>query len=154
MATSIIDYNNKHLDIDDNILVFSLYFIKLVAVSKDLPDWFKDYIEKTIDVVIDVRPVGWGYMDLEEYLLESPSKKQFYTGVLDDTINYLKHHRKSDIVDNIEANYVLKTKGLERWSEKNYIDTKYIIRFLEDVKILLNDDTPLDHERLMKTIST
>lgn len=151
MATSIIEYNKKYLDVNDNILIFSLYFIKIVAVNKDIPNWFKDYKENVIDVMINMRPVGFGYMDLEEYLAEDDNKKQFYLEVINDTIIYLKR-RKSDIVDNIEANYILSTKGLERWKETSFIKTEHIIKFLEDIKILLDDNTPLNHERLMKTI--
>lgn len=150
MATSIIDYKKKYLDINDNILIFSLYFIKIVAKSRDLPDWFANYIENVIDVVIDVRPVGWGYMSLEEYLLDDKEKKEFYIEMVKETVNYLKR-RKSNILDNVEVNFILNTEGLERWKEKQYLDTKHIIRFLKDVVILLDDNTSLDHPRLMKT---
>lgn len=149
MAVSIIKYKEKYLDVNDNILIFGLYFIKTTTISKVLPDWFKEYIENVIDVVIDIRPVGWGYMKLEEYLTKDERHKLFYLDVLNDTIIYLKR-RKSDIVDNIEVNYVLNLKDIERWDEDDYIKTEYIIRFLEDLIIILNDKTPLNHPRLMK----
>jgi|SRR5690606_12636042 len=140
MATSIIRYKKKKIDINDNLLIFSLYFIKVVAKSKDLPRWFEEYIENVIDVVIDLRPVGWGYMKLEEYLVDDEiNRKPFYLEILNDTITYLKR-RKSDIVDNIEANYILDLKGVEKWEEESFVKNEYIIEFLEEVKNLLKNE--------------
>ncbi len=149
MATSIIKYKDKYIDVNDNILILGLYFIKKVAINKDLPDWFKKYIKKVIDVIIDIKPIGWGYMELEKYLSKDEERKLFFLEILNATITYLKRH-KSDIIDNIEVNYILNLKDIEIWNENDYIKTEYVIKFLKDVKIILNDNTPLNHPRLMK----
>ncbi|MBJ6369855.1 hypothetical protein [Snuella sedimenti] len=151
MATSIIGFKEKRIDIDDNFLLLGLSYIKQSSESKNNPDWFKDYVNNIIDVMLDVKPVGWGYMELDDYIIDD-ERKVFFNDLIDKTIDGLKN-RDSNIIDFKEVNYLLDLKGLELWKEKHFVDVEYVLRFLDDLKILLDDNTPLSHERLMKTHS-
>ncbi|WP_308993703.1 hypothetical protein QLS71_008005 [Mariniflexile litorale] len=151
MATSIIRFKEKRIDINDNFLLLGLSYIKQSATGKDNPNWFNLYIDNVIDEMLDIKPVGWGYMELDTYIIDSERKK-FFIDVIDNTIDVLKN-RDSNTVDFTEANRLLNLKGLEAWKEKHYVEIEYILRFLDDLKILLDDNTPLNHIRLMKTNS-
>ena len=150
MATSIINYEGKHLDVDDNILQVSLYFIKKISGEiSDKPNWFVKYTKEVIDSMLSVQPIGWGYMDLEEYLI-SKNEKDFFLNIIDNCIKYLKN-RTSKIVNHGEINEILNLEGIEKWNEKHYLEINVIIYFLENIKLLINDSTSLNHSNLMKT---
>lgn len=150
MATSIINYEGKNLDVDDNILQVSLYFIKKVSGEiSDKPTWFVKYTKEVIDSMLSVQPIGWGYMDLEEYLI-SKNEKDFFLNIIDNCIKYLKN-RTSKIVNHDEINEILNLEGIEKWNEKHYLEINVIIYFLENIKLLINDSTSLNHPNLMKT---
>jgi len=150
MATSIINYYGKNLDIDDNVLQLSLYFIK-ESFEKNIhkPTWVIKYQNEVIDSMLSIQPTGWGYMDLEEFLT-SKNEKDFFISIIDSCINDLKN-RKSKIIDYTEVNKILNLKGIEKWNEKHYVEVTQIIFFLENVKILIDDSTGLNHPNLMKT---
>lgn len=150
MATSIINYHGRNLDIDDNVLQLSLYFIKeSFERIIDKPVWFIKYQNEVIDSMLSIQPVGWGYMDLEEFLI-SKNEKDFFISIIDSCINDLGN-RKSKIIDHLEVNKILNLKGIEKWNEKHYIEITQIIFFLDNIKILIDDSTELNHPSLMKT---
>ena len=99
--------------------------------------------------MLSIQPTGWGYMDLEEFLT-SKNEKDFFISIIDSCTNDLKN-RKSKIVDYSEVNKILNLKGIEKWNEKHYVEVTQIIFFLENVKILIDDSTGLNHPNLMKT---
>lgn len=150
MATSIINYHGRNLDIDDNVLQLSLYFIKeSFERIIDKPVWFIKYQNEVIDSMLSIQPVGWGYMDLEEFLI-SKNEKDFFISIIDSCINDLGN-RKSKIIGHLEVNKILNLKGIEKWNEKHYIEITQIIFFLDNIKILIDDSTELNHPSLMKT---
>lgn len=142
MATSIISFKEKRIDVNDNFLLLGLYFIKQVASNMVVPNWFKDYNENVIDVMLDVKPIGWGYMDLDEYIIAN-ERKIFFIGLIDGTINQLER-RDSKKISYEEVNKSLSLTGLEKWKEKHYVDLNHIIVFLENVKTLLAIGTGSD----------
>lgn len=148
MASSIISFNNKRVDVNDNFLLLGIYFIKINILKRKRPVWVNDYLENVIDEVLDIKPIGWGYMDLEENLTNNERKKIFID-ILDDTRLGLKQRQKGKIDFN-EVNEILNLEKSEEWNEQHFVEVDSILRFLDKIKALVDDNTSLEDDRLMK----
>lgn len=147
MASSIIEYKKKYIDVNDNILLLTLFYIK--ESSKELnekPEWFLTYINEVIDSVILSKPIGWGYMDLDEYI-NNNEKFIFFKSIL----NNCKLHILNNNEKYINNQTVTSILNDSLWiGEKHLILTNLLIEFLDDLILLLDPKASKNNERFMK----
>lgn len=135
MATSIINYKGNFINVNDNILIFSLYYLRMSSSNFKLPAWYIDYTTKVINVIIDVKPIGWGYLDLEEYLINK-KRKQFFIKMLRESIVFFDENRISKI-DSSTANNILKIEGDYAWKDSDFLNINYLKDFITKLIMLL-----------------
>jgi hypothetical protein len=140
MSNSIINYENKYINPNDNILIMSLCMLKEYTrvTNYFMPTWLKQYFIDVIDVIIDVKPIGWSDLELDTYFNTDERKKNFIE-ILKLCIIYL-NQKDTKFIGHKEVNHLFKLEGIEKWGEKNYILITEITGFLNDLVLLLDND--------------
>jgi hypothetical protein len=147
MASSIIEYRKKYLDVNDNVLLLTLFYIKESSnYLNEKPEWFLSYIEEVIDVVIDSKPIGWGYMDLDEYITDD-KKYSYFSDVLNNCKKFILD-KNQKYVDNQIITTILH-EGTKN-HQTQLILTNLLLDFIDDLILLIDPKVTGDHVRLMK----
>ncbi|MEP0266049.1 hypothetical protein [Dokdonia sp.] len=146
MSTSIIRYNDKYIDPNDFILILGLSLFKESVRNKGVLLWFENYLKDIIDPIIDIKPVGWVTLSLEDNL-NSKERRIYLIKLLDDSIKYIKENYEEQI-NATQINRLMKLEGREKRPEKAFITRINITDVLEDIILLLNDDIIEDHPRM------
>ncbi|RTY85986.1 hypothetical protein [Flavobacterium sp. GT3R68] len=142
MSNSIIKYKSKYFNPNDCILIMSLCQIKEFIKGIDLPVWVSQYFVDVIDVIIDVQPIGWCDLELDEYF-DSQHKNIFFINLLKECISNL-NKRADDWIRYEEVNNLFKLEGIEKWGEKNYILIQDVTDCLGDLVLLLDEEIETD----------
>ncbi|GEM59289.1 hypothetical protein B0A78_13990 [Flavobacterium columnare NBRC 100251 = ATCC 23463] len=138
MSNSIITYGEKKINTKDFVLFVALAFFLGNLKRDSLPEWFNRYLEEVIDVVLDVKPIGWAYLDLEEYF-ETNEKKIFFINLINGYIQNLNEKG----IDRIEAHYInnlLHLEDIEKLDNNFYLEIKPIKECLQNIIFLLDDN--------------
>lgn len=140
MSNSIITYGEKTINAKDFVLFVSLATFSENLKKKSLPKWFNIYLEEVVDVVLDIKPIGWAYLDLEEYF-ETEEKRIFFIDLINKHLEYLDKIG----IDKIEARYInslLHLEDIEKLDNDFYLEIKPIKDCLEKIVFLLDDNSP------------
>lgn len=129
MSTSIIDFKNSYVDYNDGLLITSLAFLKYFSSKKILPQWYKIYEQEVIIPILNIKPVGYTELSLNEYLVDD-EKLTFFIDLLNHTKSeILKRYDKSDKIEIKDCKELIEISFID-----DYVIHDYIINFDNIIK--------------------
>lgn len=141
MSTSIIDFKNSYVDFNDGLLITSLAFLKYFSLKQILPEWYKIYEQEVIIPILNIKPVGYAELSLNEYLVDN-EKLTFFIELLNHTKSeILKRYDKSDRIKIKDCKELIEISFVDDYVIHDYIiNFDYITKTLESLVELLRKE--------------
>jgi hypothetical protein len=145
MSRSFIDYKDTYFEVGDRLMILSLHFLKVISEKDPVkPNWFEEYVEKVVDVIIEVKPIGWIVLDLDQYFIDS-GRIAYFVDLIEQTKVFLLGKKYVYVY---ELNEILSREGSKTIEFENFqLKTSLLIAVLDQLKGLLHGEgerSPMD----------
>jgi hypothetical protein len=115
MSKSIIKYKSTYLQLNDTVLQIGMYYLSESSRKElNIPIWYNDFLIEEVEYILDVKPVGWADLNLEEYLVNT-ERINYLVLMLNNAINFLN---KIEVISNDDFNQILMMEEKEGYIVK------------------------------------